>query len=339
MGDTYISEDMKTHGISKSKQNAKGANSSAKKFLEMMTKTVNERKKSAVKAETEMVSDETMIALARSRQLTKTPLQTENAVKTHETVVVSLEDMLQEKYNRIAYHVFDASSGYWRTRNDYPHYMLYRDNIDTEAIENWTPSGPNLDPLSPNIQRNLASIPPGSKAVIIHPKVQKRMEEDPNYAHEIMMRIETWFAFDVARNEAIIPGITFGMSQCVAIGEDGSIVNAESVGGGPRLTKSKGDDDEPSFWEMRSIRFALYMSLSKKYSDNMLLQFEQMAKDSETAKQIVSAISSISKREAMEKLFEMMEGDNLRNALGETVAGVPIECVLEYTRADVWGIV
>ncbi|MCI8361269.1 MAG: hypothetical protein HFE86_08055, partial [Clostridiales bacterium] len=38
----------------------------------------------------------------------------------------SLETMLKAKYPNIHYHVFDASSGYWRTRNDYPHYLLYQ---------------------------------------------------------------------------------------------------------------------------------------------------------------------------------------------------------------------
>ena len=56
---------------------------------------------------------------------------------------VSLESMLREKYPNLKYHVFDASSSYWRTRNDYPHYLLYQDNIDTEALENWKPSGEN----------------------------------------------------------------------------------------------------------------------------------------------------------------------------------------------------
>ena len=34
------------------------------------------------------------------------------------TEAPSLEMMLKAKYPNIHYHVFDASSGYWRTRND-----------------------------------------------------------------------------------------------------------------------------------------------------------------------------------------------------------------------------
>ena len=55
----------------------------------------------------------------------------DNASSVQET---TLEGMLKAKYPNLKYHVFDASSSYWRTRNDYPHYLLYQDDIDTEAL-------------------------------------------------------------------------------------------------------------------------------------------------------------------------------------------------------------
>ena len=73
-------------------------------------------------------------------------LTTRGSLRTDQTAAAeppSLEEMLRAKYPRLSYHVFDASSGYWRTRNDYPHYLLYQQDIDTEAIENWQPTGPN----------------------------------------------------------------------------------------------------------------------------------------------------------------------------------------------------
>ena len=126
----------------------------------------------------------------------------------------SLETMLKAKYPNIHYHVFDASSGYWSTRNDYPHYLLYQDGDKAkETLENWQPTGANpfygsIDGrfTAPKEIHALGNVPPGSKAVVIHPKVQERMEQDPAYAQEIFAKIDTWFAFDVARNEAIMPG-------------------------------------------------------------------------------------------------------------------------------------
>ena len=56
----------------------------------------------------------------------------------------SLETMLKAKYPNLVYHVFDASSGYWRTRNDYPHYLLYQEGDKAkETLENWQPTGAN----------------------------------------------------------------------------------------------------------------------------------------------------------------------------------------------------
>ena len=173
----------------------------------------------------------------------------------------TLEEMLKAKYPGIKYHVFDAGSSYWRTRNDYPHYLLYQDQIDTDAIENWKPSGPNppYTPFQASKEIHaLGAVPPGSKAVVIHPKVQARMDQDPEYAQEILTRIETWFTFDSVRNEAILPGCSIGMSQAVAIGEDGCIVNAVSSSQ-PRLTRSSSDTED--WWDIRKARHAYYMSL------------------------------------------------------------------------------
>lgn len=81
-----------------------------------------------------------------------------------------------------------------------------------EAMENWKPTGDNpfygsIDGrfIAPKEIHELSNVPPGSKAVVIHPKVQERMEQDPAYAQEIFAKIDTWFNFDVARNEAILP--------------------------------------------------------------------------------------------------------------------------------------
>ena len=139
-----------------------------------------------------------------------------DAARTEETTgteKVSVESMLKAKYPNLVYNVGDATSSDWRTRNDYPFEALFQEGEkSTELIENWKPTGAN-----PKNQRHLA-IPPNSKAVMIHPKAQERMENDPEFAKEVMERIESWWAYDIARNEAISPGCTTGMSQAIAIG-------------------------------------------------------------------------------------------------------------------------
>ena len=251
------------------------------------------------------------------------------AAETEAVEAPSLETMLKAKYPNIHYHVFDASSGYWRTRNDYPHYLLYQDGDKAkETLENWQPTGANpfygsIDGrfTAPKEIHALGNVPPGSKAVVIHPKVQERMEQDPAYAQEIFAKIDTWFAFDVARNEAIMPGCTAGMSQAVAIGEDGNICNACSSSPG-RITYSKsGSDDEESWWDLRMARHAEFMKLAVEKQIERHIQASQLAASAAAKSQLAS----------------MLTGGNLREIFGSEIAGIPTETVLAITQSQVWG--
>ena len=257
-------------------------------------------------------------------------VQTGDVEATEATEAPSLETMLKAKYPNIHYHVFDASSGYWRTRNDYPHYLLYQDGDKAkETLENWQPTGANpfygsIDGrfTAPKEIHALGNVPPGSKAVVIHPKVQERMEQDPAYAQEIFAKIDTWFAFDVARNEAIMPGSTWDMSQAVAIGEDGNICNACSSSAGGEITYSKsGSDDEESWWDLRMARHAEFMKLAVEKQIQRRMQ----------ASDLLSASA------AKSQLAAMLTGGNLREIFGSEIAGIPTETVLAITQSQVWG--
>ena len=241
----------------------------------------------------------------------------------------SLEEMLKAKYPNLHYHVFDAGSSYWKTRTDYPHYLLYQDGDRAkETLENWQPSGENpfygsIDGrfIAPDAIKALGRVPPGSKAVVIHPAVQERMEQDPAYAEEIFARIDAWFAFDVARNEAHMPGCTLGMSQAVAIGEDGNICNACSSSGG-RITYSKsGSDDVESWWDLRMARHAELMEL---------LIERQLQRRWEASELLSSAA-------AKAQLADMLKNGNLLEIFGDEVAGVPTESFLALVQSQVWG--
>ena len=254
-------------------------------------------------------------------------LQTEDAAATE---ALSLEEMLKAKYPNIHYHVFDASSGYWKTRNDYPHYLLYQDGDRAkETLENWQPEGANPFYgskegrfIAPKEIKALGNVPPGSKAVVIHPKVQERMEQDPAYAQEIFAKIDAWFAFDVARNEAHMPGCTAGMSQAVAIGEDGNICNACSSSGG-RITYSQsgGSGNEPSWWDLRMARHA---------------EFRKLIAEEQIQRQI-QASDLLSASAAKARLADMLKNGNLLKIFGDEISGIPTGTVLAMTQAQVWG--
>lgn len=251
-------------------------------------------------------------------------MEQNKVAESEATQPLSLEERLKARYPGLTYHVFDGSSGYWRTRNDYPHYLLYQKNIDTKALENWEPKGPNPAYQDSKAIKALGSVPPGSKAVVIHPKVQARMEQDPAYADEIMARIEAWFTFDVVRNEAILPGSTADMSQSVVIGEDGNIANACSSSPG-RITYSKSgsDEDVPDFWDLRMQRHKHFMKLWK----------EHQIEHSMGVSQQFAAFHSA--QAAKSQLIAMINDPSFREALGDTLAGIPVEKVFEITMQQV----
>ncbi len=297
------------------------------------------------------------------------PSQTVAPVEgTTEIQETTLEGMLKAKYPNLKYHVFDASSSYWRTRNDYPHYLLYQDEIDTEAIENWKPSGENPFYgsqggvfMAPKEIKALSSIPAGTTAVVIHPKVQERMENDPEYAKEIYDRINKWFEFDKARNEAIMPGINARSSWCVAIGEDGEIVNAQSHSSGGGFTQSQsGTDAALDFWTQRSLRHKYFMQMQLEgqlrhemllygltgtakssglfdlaggvLSTTNLVGLINLLQSSETP--MLSSQQMQEKANAKAKLTAMLNSGEL-NILGDTVAGMPLEKLISLTKQEV----
>ena len=250
------------------------------------------------------------------------PLQAE---KVSGTQSVSLEAMLKQKYPGLVYHVFDASSSFWKTRNDYPHYMLYQKNADISALENWKPKGANPEYMASKEIRALSQVPPGSRAVVIHPKVQARMEQEPEYAKEIAARIDAWFTFDLLRNEAIIPGCSLELSQSVAIGEDGTIVNVQTCSSG-RITYSKsGSEEEIDYWEIRLNRHAYFL---KQWQEEQIEHNMEVSRHFKK-QNMTEAVKA--------QLARLISGNDFKHILGDTIAGVSTEEVLAQTRALIWG--
>ena len=263
-----------------------------------------------------------------------------DATKTEETAgteKVSVESMLKAKYPNLVYNVGDATSSDWRTRNDYPFEALFQEGEkSTEMIENWKPTGSN-----PKNQRHLA-IPPNSKAVMIHPKAQERMENDPEFAKEVMERIESWWAYDIARNEAISPGCTTGMSQAIAIGEDGEIANVLACGGSDTMRSNKqknnNDEDVYDWWTERMARHALYMQLwLEGKSDINLSSFSFMGGGffgSSGFSSMNSMLAMQSGQSAEREIHSMLQ-NGLKEKLGDTICGMPTDEVIQQTFTDI----
>lgn len=109
------------------------------------------------------------------------------------------------------------------------------------------------------------------------------------------------------------------VSQAVAIGEDGSIVNAQAHSSGGEITQSS---DE-------MVR-AYYLRLAKRAEFMRWLAKEQI-KDS------IEAASMAEAADAKARLAEMMNNGRLKEIFGDTIAGMPTQTVLAITKAQVWG--
>ncbi len=263
-----------------------------------------------------------------------------DADKTEETAgteKVSLESMLKAKYPNLVYNVGDGTSSAWRTRNDYPFEALFQEGEkSTELIENWKAVGSN-----PKNQRYLA-IAPNSKAVMIHPKAQERMESDPEFAKEVMERIESWWAYDIARNEAIAPGYTTGMSQAIAIGEDGEIANVLSCGGGDSISMNKNkndDEDEYDWWMERMARHAMYMELLRTgridYSKYAFLKSGSLGSFGGSGFSSMNSMLAMQSGQSAEREIHSMLQNGLREKLGDTICGMPTDEVMDGTWKDI----
>lgn len=251
----------------------------------------------------------------------------------------SVEELLKAKYPGLVYNVGDGTSSDWRTRNDYPFEALFQENDKSASmIENWRPTGTN-----PKNQRYLA-VAPGSKAVMIHPKAQERMEQDPEFARQVMERIESWWTYDIARNEAILPGYTAGMSQAIAIGEDGEIANVLACGGGENASKNKkqnSEEDEYDWWEERHARHAMFMQLLIEgrtdidISSFSLFGGSTLGFFGENGFNGMESMLSFQSGQAAEQAIQDMIDNGLVDKLGGTICGIPTEEVIETTWSDI----
>lgn len=278
------------------------------------------------------------LTFAETKQIAE---QNFNAHKAAEAAAVTPEELLKQKYPNAVYHVFDASSSYWKTRTDYPHYLLYQNSDKAkEILTNWQPEGENpfygsKDGrfIAPKEIHALGNVPPGSKAVVIHPDVQAKMEEDPEYAKEIIDRIDAWFKFDIARNNAVSGRSDYGnkMSQAVAIGADGNIVNAcsSTAGGGFTYSTSGAADgsDKDDMWEQRILRHKKYMAqkIENQIEHNRLVsRMQNLAAANE---------AMLSKQ----RFKDMLADDNFTQKLGTQISGMPIGELLTLALTQIFG--
>ena len=143
-----------------------------------------------------------------------------------ENVAFCAEQYLRGLYPDLRYHVVDSSGFEHFNRLDFPVHLLYKDTIDDNVVEylnSWKPTRQNATGFEPDVQRNLMTIQRGANVVLIHPKTQQRMNNDPEYAKIIANKIQSWFEHDYSRNKAFDPESANGIVQLICVNEDGEL--------------------------------------------------------------------------------------------------------------------
>lgn len=188
-------------------------------------------------------NNSSMAVLDFQKILSNATEKTEKPDKT--TPFVSAEQSLKDIYPDLKYHVLDASQFKYWNRLDFPTSKLYDDRIDKSTINElraWKPQTQTATGYEPWVQRDLEKIQKGLHVVMIHPTVQEKMDKDPEYAKQIVFKIQKYFEDDIKLNAAIDPESVKSMSQLVTITEDGEIGFHHTVCDGP--SKQENDSEE-----------------------------------------------------------------------------------------------
>lgn len=145
---------------------------------------------------------------------------------------------LQNKYPNIVFNTGDIEMFDEKNlipyRQDFPVSKLFEENADIEKLASWKPSKGKNPPsgFEDYIQADRARITKGKYAIMIHPDVKARMDNDPQYAKDILNKIDTFFQKEIMIEEELVPGSTLGMNQFVAIDKEGKIAYNISVSHG-----------------------------------------------------------------------------------------------------------
>ena len=177
-----------------------------------------------------------------------------------------------------------VSKANWQ-RNDFPFWNYFDKSASADCLNDWKPTGPNPSLSDANVQKGLSSIGAGQMAILIPDKLQEKMDADPEYAKQVMAKVQKWKEdYDNWDNAA---GLSLGMdiermqavkSYCISLDEDGNVKQYTVTAPG-RLTKS--DDDYAVAREQeRKKKREEEARLMQKISEKRRIEYRQMIEES-----------------------------------------------------------
>lgn len=134
-------------------------------------------------------------------------------------------------------------------RNDFPVWKYFEKDTSADCLNNWRGIGKNPPQWDSKVQQGLSKIDYGEMVIIIPEKLQKKMESDPQFAEEVLKKIQKWKEnYDIADNAIAAsygndPELyQLSKSYCIQLDENGNVGYHIVCGGG--LDDNSSDEKE-----------------------------------------------------------------------------------------------
>ena len=124
-------------------------------------------------------------------------------------------------------------------RNDFPIWEYFKKDSSADCLNKWRPCGPEPPQTDRNVQKGLSQIGYGEMVILMPESLQKKMESEPDFAEEVLMKVQKW-KDDYDREDNAIaaslgydPGLNqLSKSYCIQLDENGNVGDHTVVGGG-----------------------------------------------------------------------------------------------------------
>lgn len=134
-------------------------------------------------------------------------------------------------------------------RNDFPVWKYFEKDTSADCLNNWRGVGKNPPQWDLKVQQGLSRIDYGEMVIIIPEKLQKKMESDPQFAEEVLKKVQKWKEnYDITDNAIAAsygndPELNqLSKSYCIQLDENGNVGYHIVCGGG--LDDNNSDEKE-----------------------------------------------------------------------------------------------
>lgn len=142
-------------------------------------------------------------------------------------------------------------------RNDFPVWKYFEKESRADCLNNWKGVGPEPPQWDSRVQKGLSQIKYGEMVILMPENLQKKMESDPDFAEDVLKRVQKWKEDYDREDNAIAASLGYdpelnqlSKSYCIQLDEDGNVGDHIVIGGGlddPHSKEEKvriGSDDD-----------------------------------------------------------------------------------------------